>query len=160
MTLLDVVEFYTRGGDFRLQNQDNVDVLIGGIPALQHNPTGQAALVAFLQSMTDDRVRNQAAPFDHPEILIPNGDPEVLIRVPARDQNGAVAPPLSLLRVLLAMVAAIGVGRVLPHAGKIVTPVYAALVGISYVLILLVTRELASEDLATVRAVVSKRRAR
>lgn len=73
---------------------------------------------------------------------------------------GAVAPPLSLLRVLVAVAMAVGVGRVLPHAGKMMTPVYAALVGLGYVLILLVTRELAGEDLATIRAVVSKRRAR
>jgi stage V sporulation protein B len=73
---------------------------------------------------------------------------------------GAVAPPLSLLRVLAAVAVAVGVGRVLPQAGKMATPVYAVLVAFSYVLILLVTRELAREDLATVRAVVSKRRAR
>ncbi|MET0792820.1 MAG: oligosaccharide flippase family protein [Polyangiaceae bacterium] len=73
---------------------------------------------------------------------------------------GAVAPPLSLLRVLAAVAVAVGVGRILPHAGKMVTPVYAALVGLSYVLILLVTRELAGDDLSTIRAVVSKRRAR
>jgi stage V sporulation protein B len=73
---------------------------------------------------------------------------------------GAVAPPLSLLRVLVAVTVAVGVGRMLPHAGKMVTPVYAALVGLSYVFILLVTRELAGKDLATIRAVVSKRRAR
>ncbi|MEO6599623.1 MAG: oligosaccharide flippase family protein [Polyangiaceae bacterium] len=73
---------------------------------------------------------------------------------------GAVAPPLSLLRVLAAVAVAVGVGRLLPHAGKMVTPVYAALVGLSYVLILLVTRELAAKDLATIRAVVSKRGAR
>jgi cytochrome c peroxidase len=94
MTLQDVVEFYVRGADFRLQNQDNVDVLIAGIPSLVHNPTGQAALVAFLQSFTDERVRNESAPFDHPEILIPNGDPEVLIRIPAKDENGTAAPSL------------------------------------------------------------------
>ncbi len=73
---------------------------------------------------------------------------------------GAVAPPLSLLRVLAACAVAIAVGRVLPSAAKIVTPVYAALVGVSYVVVLLVTRELGRNDLATVRAVVSRRSAR
>lgn len=71
---------------------------------------------------------------------------------------GAVAPLLSVLRVLLALAAAIAVGRTLPHAGKIMTPVYAALVAFSYLLVLLLTRELGSRDLATVRAVISKRR--
>jgi stage V sporulation protein B len=73
---------------------------------------------------------------------------------------GAVAPPLALVRVLLALVGAIAVGRFLPHAGKILTPVYALLVAASYVFILLVTRELGAQDLNTIRAVVSKRRAR
>ena len=73
---------------------------------------------------------------------------------------GSVAPPLTLLRVLMAVAIAIAVGRILPSAGKIVTPVYAALVALVYLLILLVTRELAGADLATLRAVVTKRAAR
>jgi cytochrome c peroxidase len=91
MTLQDVVEFYTRGGDFRLANQDNLDVVIAGIPSLQNNPAGQAALVAFLTSFTDERVRNQAAPFDHPEIFVPNGDSvndTDMIHVPATGMFG------------------------------------------------------------------------
>lgn len=73
---------------------------------------------------------------------------------------GSVAPPLSLLRVIVAATVSISVGRALPQAGKIVTPVYGALVAFSYLLILLATRELARSDLATVRAVVSKRSGR
>ena len=73
---------------------------------------------------------------------------------------GAVAPPLALLRVVLAASIATSVGRVLPHSAKFVTPVYAALVAAIYVVILLLTRELGARDLATIRAVVSKRRAR
>jgi cytochrome c peroxidase len=94
MTLKDVVEFYTRGGDFRLQNQNDVDVLIADIGPLQHDPVKQAAVVAFMLSFTDERVRNEAAPFDHPELLIPNGDPEVLIRLSAKNLNGVAAPTL------------------------------------------------------------------
>ena len=30
-------------------------------------------LVAFLKTLTDQRVINRAAPFDHPQILIPHG---------------------------------------------------------------------------------------
>lgn len=73
---------------------------------------------------------------------------------------GAVAPPPALLRVLVAMAVAIGVGRMLPQAGKLVTPAYAIVVGIAYVSILLISRELGSQDLATIRAVVSRRKAR
>jgi hypothetical protein len=35
--------------------------------------TEQDNLVAFLQSLTDDRARCSRAPFDHPEFLVPNG---------------------------------------------------------------------------------------
>jgi hypothetical protein len=73
---------------------------------------------------------------------------------------GAVAPPLAVVRVLLAVAGATAIGRILPQAGKILTPVYAVLVACVYVCILLVTRELGVNDLNTVREVVSKRRAR
>ena len=33
------------------------------------------ALVAFLQSLTDERVRHDAAPFDHPSLHVFNGHP-------------------------------------------------------------------------------------
>jgi hypothetical protein len=32
------------------------------------------ALVAFLNALTDDRARTQQAPFDHPELLVPDGE--------------------------------------------------------------------------------------
>ncbi|HEY3667952.1 MAG TPA: lipopolysaccharide biosynthesis protein, partial [Polyangiaceae bacterium] len=73
---------------------------------------------------------------------------------------GSVAPLSALLRVLLAVTVAITVGRFLPHAGKILTPAYAIVVAVAYVLVLLVSRELGSDDLRTIRAVVSKRAAR
>ena len=34
------------------------------------------ALVTFLIALTDDRVRFQRAPFDHPQLFVPNGHPE------------------------------------------------------------------------------------
>ena len=33
----------------------------------------QAALVAFLKTLTDDRVRYERAPFDHPSLKVPHG---------------------------------------------------------------------------------------
>jgi hypothetical protein len=33
----------------------------------------KVAVVAFLKSLTDERVRNQSAPFDHPSLIVPNG---------------------------------------------------------------------------------------
>lgn len=100
MTLDDVVAFYTRGGNFPLANQDSLDVAIADIGALQNAPTKQAALVAFMKSMTDERVRNESAPFDHPELFVPNGDlPDgttEFIKIPARDANGVAASTIAL----------------------------------------------------------------
>ena len=77
----------------------------------------------------------------------------------ARTANAVVAP-VSLLRVVVALAVAIVVGRVLPDlelvglAAKGLTLCYAALVGVVYLGVLLVTRELGPSDLALVRAVL------
>jgi cytochrome c peroxidase len=66
-TLEQVVDFYSRGGDFPSADVD---------PSLERASFGsddKAAVVAFLKSLTDERVRNQSAPFDHPSLIVPNG---------------------------------------------------------------------------------------
>ncbi|MBI5118999.1 CHRD domain-containing protein [Candidatus Poribacteria bacterium] len=70
-TVRQSVDFYTRGGNFRDENIDNLSPFIAVIP----NMTAERknALVSFLLALTDDRVRNEIAPFDHPEIFVPNG---------------------------------------------------------------------------------------
>ncbi len=69
-TLAQVVEFYDRGGDFLVENAVSADPLV--------RPLGLTAdersdLVAFLESLTDDRTRYERAPFDHPSLSFPNG---------------------------------------------------------------------------------------
>ena len=70
-TLEQVIEFYTRGGNFHhhAKQSDKVFPLFN----LQFSPQNRTDLVAFLKTLTDDRVRNEKAPFDHPEIKIPHG---------------------------------------------------------------------------------------
>ena len=68
--LKQVVEFYNRGGDFHEQNIDNLDPDIENLGLSEEE---QNALVAFLKSLTDDRVRLEKAPFDHPQLFITNG---------------------------------------------------------------------------------------
>ncbi|TMA70576.1 MAG: cytochrome C peroxidase [Deltaproteobacteria bacterium] len=80
-TLRQVVDFYDRGGDFPNQFTDS-----------QIRPLGLAAaekdaLVAFLLALTDDRVRFQRAPFDHPSLNVPNGP-----NIPAIGAGGAGTP--------------------------------------------------------------------
>ncbi len=77
LTLRQVIEFYNRGGDFHDHvGPDDVpqtafmDFEIG---RLELTNSEIDELVAFLETLTDPRVVDQAAPFDHPELLVPNG---------------------------------------------------------------------------------------
>jgi cytochrome c peroxidase len=66
-TLEQVVEFYSRGGDFPSTDVD---------PSLKRagfSSDDIAAVVAFLKSLTDERVRAQSAPFDHPSLTVGDG---------------------------------------------------------------------------------------
>jgi cytochrome c peroxidase len=66
-TLEQVIDFYARGGDFAN----------GDIRPFNMSGTQKAALAAFLRALTDERVRHERAPFDHPELCVPNGHPEL-----------------------------------------------------------------------------------
>jgi cytochrome c peroxidase len=69
-TLEQVVQFYNRGGNFAKANIADLD---SDIKPLGLNASERAALVAFMKSLTDERVRKHAGVFDHPELLVPNG---------------------------------------------------------------------------------------
>ena len=66
-TLEQVVEFYNRGGDFV-----SADVALN-IEPLDLTEEERSDLLAFLRTLTDERVIRRQAPFDHPEIFIPHG---------------------------------------------------------------------------------------
>ncbi len=71
-TLEEVIEFYTRGGNVKnAATHDNI--LEAG--ELQTIAQSRADLVAFLKLLTDERVRMEQAPFDHPELVITDGHP-------------------------------------------------------------------------------------
>jgi cytochrome c peroxidase len=118
LTLLDVVRFYARGG-----NQGGASnpiltrdgTVIGGLAVLttfNDAPNAEdvmADLVAFLKALTDNRVRIAAAPFDHPQLFVPNGhlgnessvtgengeavDDFATIEIPATGRNGGPVLP-------------------------------------------------------------------
>lgn len=74
-TLRQQVQFYTRGGNFRDANAADLDgELKDHIGKLVDKPTRQNNLVSFLLTLTDDRVKFQSAPFDHPGLFLPSGD--------------------------------------------------------------------------------------
>jgi hypothetical protein len=71
LTLKQTVEFYARHGDFGDVNEPNIDV---GLAMVQNVSDADADLIVkFLISLTDERVRWEMAPFDHPQIFLPNG---------------------------------------------------------------------------------------
>ena len=74
LTLRQVVDFYTRGGDFPISNTAHRDFnLVNMNIEVQSNlsEAEKVALVDFLLELTDDRNRFDKAPFDHPEVIIP-----------------------------------------------------------------------------------------
>lgn len=114
-TLLDVVNFYARGGNLGglsnpIRTRDGT--VIGGLSVLNFNTSAEAEivkadLVEFLKSLTDERVRIAAAPFDHPETFVPNSHPgnehfvlqrdrqalDSFLRIPATGRHGGPVLP-------------------------------------------------------------------
>jgi cytochrome c peroxidase len=101
-TLRHVVEFYARGGNFPQTNKDDLDADMGRIAQLNvlNGPENEAnvqALVAFLgRALTDERVAKRKAPFDHPQLFIPEGmtsagKPETLLELKAVGADGVTA---------------------------------------------------------------------
>ena len=106
-TLREVMELYSRGGSVApITALDGTIIEPLGIPALTSDEMD--ALVAFLEALTDDRVRFRRAPFDHPQIFVPNGHPnspaaidangdgladDIFIEIPAVGAAGGPALP-------------------------------------------------------------------
>jgi cytochrome c peroxidase len=74
-TLRQVLDFYTRGGDFHEHNLSTLDPDIDQIFGFVGNDANKDKIIDFLLSLTDERVRWEKAPFDHPELFVPNGTP-------------------------------------------------------------------------------------
>jgi len=107
LTLRQVVEFYSRGGNvFPVLALDGTVIEPLGVPSLNSDEID--AVVAFLEALTDERVLYRRAPFDHPQIFVPNGHPggsksttdankdgladDIMIEIPAVGADGG--PPL------------------------------------------------------------------
>ena len=97
-TLRQVVQFYNRGGNFCNFNRRDLDV---AITPLGLTEAQEEQLVDFLVALTDTRVKYQRAPFDHPELRIPDDglDPfgmRTLRPVGARGAKKGLRPFLGL----------------------------------------------------------------
>ena len=101
LTLREVVDFYSRGA-----GDDNPK--IPRLRVLNLSEENKEALVAFLRGLTDERVRLDKAPFDHPQLFVTNGHPgdttsvtndgtgkatDSLLEIPAVGRNGGNGTP-------------------------------------------------------------------
>jgi hypothetical protein len=89
LTLEEVIDFYNRGGDF-----PNPAIGSLGLTAQE-----RADLKAFLLTLTDERVRQEMAPFDHPELLIPSGHPGGTVSMSCADGINACDSFITLAAV-------------------------------------------------------------
>jgi len=71
-TLKELMIAYNAGNLFRVENVNDMppDILQLNLASSEED-----AIIAFLLTLTDERVRNQSAPFDHPQLFIPDGHP-------------------------------------------------------------------------------------
>ncbi len=131
-TLSEALDFYLRGGDvnpadvwnatrtasskmFPLVTLATANFDITSDPVCTPNvavastpitTTEKNQLLSFLQALTDDRVRTRKAPFDHPQLFVPNGHPggttsvtndgtgyatDSLLEIPMTGRTGGVA---------------------------------------------------------------------
>jgi cytochrome c peroxidase len=91
-TLDQVLEFYARNGD--VPDGGNLGPGIGNI---RLNQNERAQIVEFLKALTDDRVRFERAPFDHPSLCVPAGyngsaAAQIFALVPQVGRNGNAVP--------------------------------------------------------------------
>jgi hypothetical protein len=103
-TLEQVVDFYFRGGNFN--NPAHFTTLVF---SRNFDDQDKADLVVFLKSLTDERVRWERAPFDHPSLRVTHGQAwvsdmnnpqhaqDLFLDVPAIGKNGRSAVDGALL---------------------------------------------------------------
>ena len=84
-SLDEVIDFYDRGGDF--QGKAKIQTFVHA----QHlTPKDKADLKAFLLTLTDERVRWEKAPFDHPELRAVSATREIRSSVSHQDEDWVV----------------------------------------------------------------------
>jgi O-antigen/teichoic acid export membrane protein len=127
---------------------------------------GSAALVTFGAVLAVAATCGWLVPqaeFGHPQLVrstLASGAALLAALVAAggivRMRTGAFVPALTALRVSLALAACVALGLVMPRWGALITPVVAVAVGVGYVLLLTVTREIGPADLAMVRSLLGR----
>ena len=70
-TLDEVLEFYIRGGNFETPPKEFAKIF--ALVDVRFSAEQREDLLNFLKTLTDERVRFERAPFDHPELSVPHG---------------------------------------------------------------------------------------
>jgi cytochrome c peroxidase len=103
-TLAQVVQFYHRHGDF---GDVNLPFLDRNLTFISLEAYDEEPLVKFLLALTDERVRQEQAPFDHPQLLLPDGgtfgNERPFIEIPAVGSGGRPAAGLPALNPFLGL---------------------------------------------------------
>ena len=86
-TLEQAMQFYARHGD--PTGDENLAPIF---TAVFMNAQARVDVVTFLLTLTDERVRFERAPFDHPSICVPDGHPETAPGVLVHDDRFPGAP--------------------------------------------------------------------
>ena len=87
-SLREAVLFYSRGGNVApITQRDGTLIEPLGVPIISSDEAD--AVVAWLESLTDERVHVASAPFDHPQLFVPNGHPGDANFVELREQGFA-----------------------------------------------------------------------
>ncbi len=71
-TLGQVFDFYLRVGDFADVNIKDLDVSLARVDLKEAD---EIPMIKFLLALTDERVRVESGPFDHPQLFVPDGHP-------------------------------------------------------------------------------------
>ncbi|HSB79013.1 MAG TPA: cytochrome c peroxidase [Candidatus Methylomirabilis sp.] len=124
-TLMQVMDFYGRGGNFFETNLATVDADIQPLFGLNPNPilnpgglsnpgsgpvaeANQKKVIDFMLALTDERVRWEKAPFDHPALAVPNGATvkrngatDTMLNLPAVGADGLAAEGLPAIGTFL-----------------------------------------------------------
>lgn len=92
-TLEQVVEFYSRKGNVVVPTNTNQHTFVSAVQLGYGDEYDREAVIEFLKTFTDDRVRYEKAPFDHPEVVVPHGHQGDSALV---DAGNAMSPNLAI----------------------------------------------------------------
>jgi cytochrome c peroxidase len=116
-TLEEVVDFYDRGANFTSQGKDAEFLFSASM-----TPETKADLVAFLKALTDERVRWEKAPFDHPSLPLPvghTGDGTVVVPSSEAGFEGLAQTEVVELPAVGAQGRNVGLGPLLPWVDRL-----------------------------------------